>query len=106
LYRSLTVLLETRGHFFKQGSCGSTRSVPAEMTRMMDIFLDYKMENEMLRREVAIAKDKASNRPHEPSPLESPEQDHHSHLAQGNQEREDDEYEDDFEEFFVPSSIV
>ncbi|CAO3652190.1 unnamed protein product [Mucor fragilis] len=114
--------LETRGHFFKQGFFGSARSVPAEMTRMMDTFLDYKMENEILKRKVAIAKAKANQgraapkQPshQEPSPQEtltdtpdSSARDDASHNPNyGDNEFDDDDYEDDFEELFAPSANV
>lgn len=117
--------LETRGHFFKQGFFGSARSVPAEMTRMMDTFLDYKMENEILRRKVAIAKAKANQgraapkqpTQQEPSPQSSltntpgsSARDDVSATAQhpsyGENEYDEDEYEDDFEELFAPSANV
>jgi PAS domain S-box-containing protein len=49
------IALETRRHFFKQGFFGSTRSISTERVRMMDTFLDYKTENEMLKRKIAIA---------------------------------------------------
>lgn len=103
--------LETRGHFFKQGFFGSARSVPAEMTRMMDTFLDYKMENEMLKRKVQIAKQKAmsgkaqkqNSMTQEPSPQTSL----HTPTSGTNQTSEfddNDEYDDDFEELFAPPS--
>ncbi|KAI8987046.1 hypothetical protein BDB01DRAFT_784386 [Pilobolus umbonatus] len=115
--------LETRGHFYKQGFFGSARSVPAEMTRMMDTFLDYKMENEALKRKIQIAKAKASiksrgkqtkNQPNtqELSPQASSSSvnglsvgdvtssGHHDH------EYDDEEFEDDIEELFAPSANV
>ncbi|RCH97263.1 blue light receptor [Rhizopus stolonifer] len=101
--------LETRGHFFKQGFFGSARSVPAETTRMMDTFLDYKMENEMLKRKVAIAKAKANQtknkKQHIPSPQSStvssvPSDD----FLQQQQENDDDDFEDEFEDLFSSTS--
>ncbi|KAI8975215.1 hypothetical protein BDF20DRAFT_914178 [Mycotypha africana] len=50
------VTLETRGHFYKTGFFGSARSVPSEMTRMMNTFLDAKMENEMLKKKIIQAR--------------------------------------------------
>ncbi|GAA5800670.1 hypothetical protein EDC94DRAFT_45869 [Helicostylum pulchrum] len=110
--------LETRGHFFKQGFFGSARSVPAEMTRMMDTFLDYKMENEMLKRQVQIAKQKANSgkaQHHANQQEASPQTSHHtpstmrddlSSTNNDNAEDNDEEYEDDIEELFAPSASV
>jgi PAS domain S-box-containing protein len=112
--------LETRGHFFKEGFFGSARSVPSEMTRMMDTLLDYKMENEMLKRQVQIAKQKASSgKAHNPSTQEpSPQTSHHApgsstaglsfnyNNSNNNENEDEDEYEDDIEELFAPSSSV
>lgn len=107
--------LETRGHFFKQGFFGSARSVPAEMTRMMDTFLDYKMENEMLKRQVQLAKQKANSGKAQLTQQEpSPQTSNHtpstirddlfpSHNAS---EFDEEEYEDDIEELFAPSASV
>lgn len=99
--------LETRGHFFKQGFFGSARAVPAEMTRMMDTFLDYKMENEMLKRQVQIAKQKASQKqmPQEPSPQSSSQHTPSTNNQNTSSEYdENDEYEDDFEDLFAPAA--
>ncbi|RCH87629.1 blue light receptor [Rhizopus stolonifer] len=87
--------LETRGHFFKSGFFGSARSVPAEMTRTMDSFLDYKMENEMLKRQLLLAK-KAKKHAQEPSPQTS-----ESTLSL---EDEYDGFEEDFEQLFAAVS--
>jgi PAS domain S-box-containing protein len=103
--------LETRGHFFKQGFFGSARSVPAEMARIMDTFLDYKMENEMLKRQVQIAKQKANSSKavqHSATPQEPSHHTPTTSTATGNQndDEEGDEYEDDLEDFFTPSASV
>lgn len=103
--------LEARGHFFKQGFFGSARSVPAEMTRMMDTFLVYKMENEMLKSQVQLAKQKAAagkaNSNQEPSPQTS--QQHHlpgssttelssSNYTAGNNNNVENDDEEDYDE--------
>ncbi|KAI8367058.1 hypothetical protein BD560DRAFT_331686 [Blakeslea trispora] len=109
--------LETRGHFFKQGFFGSARSVPAEMTRMMDTFLDYKMENEMLKRKVAMAKAKSnqlkSNNTKKyqiPSPQSgSATSSAPSETPQPvplNTELDEDEFEDEFEDLFAPPTSM
>ncbi|KAI7877099.1 uncharacterized protein EV154DRAFT_525629 [Mucor mucedo] len=110
--------LETRGHFFKQGFFGSARSVPAEMTRMMDTFLDYKMENEMLKRQVQMAKQKANSGKAQLTQQEPSPQTSHQHTpstmrddlsATHNNEGDfgdEEEYEDDIEELFAPSASV
>lgn len=110
--------LETRGHFYKQGFFGSARSVPAEMTRMMDTFLDCKMENEMLKRQIKLAKANASNRgqaqqnsnAQEPSPQTSFTQTSGSTRddlsSTHEQDVDEDEFDDDFDELFAPSENV
>lgn len=105
--------LETRGHFFKQGFFGSARSVPAEMTRMMDTFLDYKMENEMLKRQVKLAKQKANSgkaqKANQLTQEPSPQASHHSSTnpTSSSEFDEYDDYEDDFEDLFaLPSESV
>ncbi|KAI8357329.1 MADB protein [Choanephora cucurbitarum] len=100
--------LETRGHFFKQGFFGSARSVPAEMTRMMDTFLDYKMENEMLKRKVAMAKASQVKKKHQiPSPQSASSAP--SETPQPvplNTEIDEDEFEDEFEDLFAPPTSM
>ncbi|KAI9027514.1 hypothetical protein CLU79DRAFT_739495 [Phycomyces nitens] len=48
------VLMETKGHFKQQYFFGSARCLPTRASRIMDTFLDLKMENEILKRKIAF----------------------------------------------------
>ncbi|KAI8070578.1 uncharacterized protein B0P05DRAFT_550247 [Gilbertella persicaria] len=50
--------LETRGQFYKHGFFGHARRIPTETSQSIDAFLDLKMENEMLKRKLAMIKRK------------------------------------------------
>jgi PAS domain S-box-containing protein len=54
------VTLESRGHFYKSYFFGTARCVPTETTRMMDRFLDVRMENDRLRQRLQWVKAQAS----------------------------------------------
>ncbi|CEJ02823.1 Putative GATA domain-containing protein [Rhizopus microsporus] len=85
------VTLEIRGHFYKNAFFGSARSVPTEMTRTMDAFLNVKMENEILRRKLQLAKAQAAKKTVVTVP-------------QIPQEDEYDDFEEDFEQLFTAVS--
>ncbi|KAI9255540.1 hypothetical protein BY458DRAFT_519919 [Sporodiniella umbellata] len=88
--------LETRGHFHKSTFFGSARGVPAETTKTMDRFLDYKMENERLRRQLQQLKQAKKQPKQEPSPQTS-----ESTIAL---EDEEDDFGDDFEQLFAAAT--
>ncbi|KAG0787741.1 hypothetical protein G6F57_006729 [Rhizopus arrhizus] len=94
--------LETRGHFFKTGFFGSARSVPAETTRTMDTFLDFKMENEMLKRKLQAAR-ATSGHQTKKSGQELPQERPESAGVEGPVEEEED-FEEDFEQLFAAVS--
>ncbi|KAL0092514.1 GATA-type zinc finger transcription factor [Phycomyces blakesleeanus] len=95
--------LETRGHFFKGCFFGLARCVPAQSTRMMDTFLDLKMENEILKRKLVNMKQKQQQQNLESeksSPITSSSEDR-SETA----DMDDDEFDGDFdEEEFLPNA--
>ncbi|KAL0092366.1 GATA-type zinc finger transcription factor [Phycomyces blakesleeanus] len=48
------IIMETKGHFKQNRFFGSARCVPTRPARILDTFLDYKMENEILKRKIAF----------------------------------------------------
>ncbi|KAI7905136.1 uncharacterized protein BX663DRAFT_541374 [Cokeromyces recurvatus] len=48
--------LETRGHFYKNSFFGSARKIPTETSQSIDLFLDLKMENELLKKKLTQLK--------------------------------------------------
>ncbi|KAG1442789.1 hypothetical protein G6F46_011853 [Rhizopus delemar] len=95
--------LETRGHFFKTGFFGSARSVPAETTRTMDTFLDFKMENEILKRKIQAARAASGHQTKKKSGQELSREIPES-IAVDGQVEEYDDFEEDFEQLFAAVS--
>ncbi|KAI7868413.1 MADB protein [Spinellus fusiger] len=95
--------LETRGHFYKNCFFGLARSIPAQATRMMDTFLDLKMENEMLKRRLNSMKEDQKQQSAQPEKT-TPSVNSDEQLE--TVELEEDDYEGDFEEeeVFVPNA--
>lgn len=50
--------METTGQFHKSSFFGSARRIPTEATQSMDTLLDLKLENEKLKKQIQIAKNK------------------------------------------------
>ncbi len=90
--------LETRGRFHKNSFFGSARKVPTEAAHSIDSFLDLKMENEMLKKKLALLKSDHNKREYSAASEETYSS-HTASLTTGTEE--DDESSDEFDEYNI-----
>lgn len=92
--------LETKGTFYKDSMFGNARKVPTEASRSIDSFLDLKMENEALKKKLALLKQQHHRRE---SSANSDQTLSNTSLTTGTGDMDDDSSED-FDDFNIPAN--
>ncbi|KAI9485870.1 MAG: MADB protein [Benjaminiella poitrasii] len=91
--------LETRGRFYKNSFFGTARKVPTETSQSIDLFLDLKMENEMLKKKLAQLKQRETREGSESSNDSRSKPASRASLTTGGGEESNDNSSDKFDDF-------